>query len=263
MFKWKIASKAVKCELFLVPPGHTMGVRFGLIVVLMTLVSTVFSQLETDTEPKNLVTPPQIFVVVQKHSMGSDLVRVTAMEKDYPADLLRLQCTLIGKFANGNARGIEIKSRGVGGAGGGGMVTATFACDNLIDRTNNRLNLDAIVKGFLGSANPMIISFVVQFDGEVVTPNTLQDFQDNSVVLEGKAYKDPDGIEYRIEVLTQDTRAINIPGSVAELPKTAAKPVVKQGLNPVVFPILIGGIIVAGALVYFALVRPGHRTRKK
>ncbi len=185
------------------------------------------------------------------------------MNPNYPAELLKLQCSLIAKFAGGEARGVEIKPRGVGGAGGKSLLTATFACDNLIDYPNDRLNLDAIVKGFLGSADPMTTSFVVQFDGELVTKNTIRHFQDENLILEGKEYKNPDGIEYRIEVLTQDTRALKIPGSLAELPKTAAKPVVKQGLNPIVFPILIGGIIVAGALVYFALVRPGNRTRKK
>jgi hypothetical protein len=241
--------------------GHTSRVRFGFLGVLLILVSAAFGQSQPDTNGSELVTPPQVFIVVKKHSMGSDLVRVTAMQPDYPPEVLKLQCSLIGKFADGNARGIEVSSRGVGGASGS-LVTATFACDNLIDYTNNRLNLDAIVKGFLGSANPMISSFVVQFDGEQVNANTIQQFQDKNVILEGREYKNPDGIEYRIEVLTQDTREISIPGSLSELPKTATKPVVKQGLNPIVFPILIGGIIVAGALVYFALVRPGHRTRK-
>ncbi|MFM9873511.1 MAG: hypothetical protein ACKVQS_08620 [Fimbriimonadaceae bacterium] len=195
--------------------------------------------------------------------MGSDLVRVTVLDPGYSPDVLKLQCSLVGKFSNGNARGIEVTQKGSPSDSGGAMLVATFACDNLIDRQNERLNLDALVKGFLGSAKPMVNSFLIQFDGEIATQNTVHLFHDDTVMLEGKSLKNPNGIEYRVETLTQDTRLVNIPGSLAEVPPQARPNVNKKAMNPLVLPILIGGIIVAGALVYFALVRPGHRSRKK
>lgn len=224
------------------------------------LVHLAFGQMEGEPSQPSFATPPQIFITVTKHSMGSDLVRISVMDPEYSPAVLQLQCGLVGKFANGNARGIEVSQKGTATDA---QLVATFACDNLIDRQNDRLNLDALVKGFLGSAKPMISSFLIQFEGEVATPNTIHLYHDQFVLLEGTALKNPDGLEFRIETLTQDTRVINIPGSLEEVPKQATKKMAQKGMNPVVLPILIGGIIVAGALVYFALVRPRPQTRKK
>lgn len=143
------------------------------------------------------------------------------------------------------------------------MLKATFACDGLIDREANWVNLDALVKAFLGSSSPMISSFLIHFEGERVGPNSLQSFVSNEVLVEGKILQAPDGIEYRVEVLTQDTRAFKVPGSLAEIPKSSPKPVTPGGMPPFVLPILITGILSAGALVYFALLRPGQKNRKK
>lgn len=191
------------------------------------------------------------------------MVRVTVREANYNPALLQFQCGAIGKFADGNARGIEIKTKSLGSESGGSVIQATFACENLIDYKNDRLNLDAIVKGFLGSSNPMISSFLIQFEGEKINDNTIQSYFDDTVILEGKALANPDGIEYRVEVLTQDTREINIPGSLAEIPEEQAKPATRTALHPLVVPILLIGVLATGALVYFALLKPGQKKRKK
>lgn len=210
-----------------------------------------------------IVTPPQVFVTVKKHEMGWDIVQVTAIDPGYSPALLQLQCGLIGKFSNGNARGIQVKDADVGGGSGGKVVRASFGCDNLIDRTKQRLDLDSIVKGFMGSAKPMVSSLVVQFEGEVATPQTLQNFSDDYVIVEGRSFRNPDGIEYRIELLTQDTRLVKIPGSLAEVPKPQTMPVSKPGPDRLVLTILGAGALAAGALVYFALLKPGKPNRKK
>lgn len=237
--------------------------RFGIFVLVACLVPFAFGQSETGPTETPFATPPQVFVTVSKDQMGADLVRVTVRDANYNPALLQFQCNTIGKFANGNARGIEIKSRSLGSESGGSVVQATFACDNLIDVKNDRLNIDAIVKGFLGSTSPMVSSFLIQFEGELISNNSIQRYVDDTVMLEGRALTDPDGIEYRVEVLTQDTRAIQIPGSLAEMPESQAKPQSKSSLNPIVIPILAIGVLAAGALVYFALLKPGHNKRKK
>lgn len=248
--------------------SHTWGVRTGVCAILVAVAVAASGQTGSVSDPDKtgapqIVTPPQVFVTVTKHEMGWDLVQVTAIDPNYSPALLQLQCGLIGKFSNGNARGINVTTADVGGGSNGKVIRATFGCDNLIDRANHRLNIDAIAKGFMGSAKPMVTSLVVQFAGEKAGGETLQNYSDRQVIVEGKAFSNPDGIEYRLELLTQDTRLLKIPGNLSEVPapeKTAAK---APAMNPLVVPILGAGALAAGALVYFALLKPGHPKRKK
>ena len=243
--------------------SHTFGVRWLITVILVGVMALGFGQGEEGKQEIPFATPPQVFIVVKKPEMGSDMVTVTVRDPGYSPSLLQLQATLVGKFAGSEIRGLQVKPMDLGSESGDSVLRATFACDGLIDRQNDRLNIDALVKAFLGSSTPMISSFLIHFDGEKVSPNSLQSYVDEAVMVEGKILQEPDGIEYRVEVLTQDTRLIAIPGSLSEMPDPVKKPATPSGLPPFVLPILISGIVIAGALVYFALLRPGQKNRKK
>jgi len=240
-------------------------VRFGILIFLVGVASLVLAQ-DGNTQPSEVSVPfslpPQVFVTVKKPSIGSDLVTVTAREESYDPALLQFQCQQVGKFAGTESRGIEIKGANLGTEGTAGMVRATFACNGLINRENNSLNIDAIVKAFLGSPKPMISSFLIQFEGEEAGPQTIRRIVNQQYMLEGKNLTNPTGLEYRVEVLTQDTRVFNIPGSLSEVPEVKeTQPTSK--LHPLVIPSLVVGLIAASALVYFAVLRPRPKPRGK
>jgi len=226
----------------------------------MAMFSLAWTQSEEAQIPFSV--PPQVFVTVTKHQMGSEFVTVTVREESYNPSLLTFQCQQIGKFAGGESRGVEVKGANIGTQGTSGMIRATFACDNLIDREKNILNIDAIVKAFLGSPKPMISSFLIQFEGEVAGEQTIRRIVNNEYMLEGKNLVNPTGLEYRVEVLTQDTRAFTIPGSLADVPEVK-ETVATPKLHPLVIPSLVVGLIAASALVYFAVLRPRPKPRGK
>lgn len=207
-------------------------------------------------------TPPQVFVTVQPQEVGAEIVTVTVRDENYDPALLQLQCTLMGKFAGTEARGIQVSETNLGSSGGAKLLRAKFACPGLVDAQAGRLNIDAIVKAFLGSAQPMITSFLIQFDGLTAGPNTIRRIVNDTFLLEGKSLRNPTGLEYRVEVLTQDTRALKIPQSLSEVP-ASEKNRMENKLHPLVIPSLVVGLLAAGALVYFAVLRPRPASRSK
>lgn len=239
--------------------------RFGSLIFLVGVVTTAWAQ-DGNSAPTEVSVPfsipPQVFITVKKPEIGSDLVTITAREESYNPALLKFQCQQVGKFAGSESRGIEIKGADLGTQGTSGMVRATFACDGLINREKKSLNIDAIVKAFLGSPKPMVSSFLIQFDGEVAGPQTIRRVVNEEYMLEGKNLTNPTGLEYRVEVLTQDTRTFTIPGSLSEVPEVKETPQTNK-LHPLVIPSLVVGLIAASALVYFAVLRPRPKPRGK
>ncbi|QYK53849.1 MAG: hypothetical protein KF824_02910 [Fimbriimonadaceae bacterium] len=239
--------------------------RIGILIFLVGVLTTAWGQDGNSAQSEAEIPfsmAPQVFVTVVKPEIGSDLVTVTAREEDYNPALLKFQCQQVGKFAGTESRGIEIKGANIGSQGASGLVRATFACDGLINRENKTLNIDAIVKAFLGSPKPMISSFLIQFEGEEAGPQTIRRIVNQQYMLEGKNLANPTGLEYRVEVLTQDTRAFTIPSSLSEVPKVKETQQTNK-LHPLVIPSLVVGLIAASALVYFAVLRPRPKPRGK
>jgi hypothetical protein len=226
----------------------------------MGLSAILFAQPVDPTESVPFATPPQVFITVRKPDVGHDVVTVVVNETGYSAALLKLQCGLVGQFAGGQSSEVLINQT----PQEPGVLRAVFSCPGIIDRERSATNFDALVKGFLGSASPMVSSFLIQLDGESVGKNTLRRYVSDMVLMEGNAVNDPKGIEYRVEVLTQDTRQLKIPSSLTDLPKSQREAEsAGKSLHPAIAPTLILGFILAGALVYFALLKPGSSPKNK
>ena len=73
---------------------------------------------------------PQIFVVVREHPTGADLVEITAVDPEYPRELLKSQIESLGKSLNNNARGLFVSDPR--SANYAGTTKATFGIDGLI-----------------------------------------------------------------------------------------------------------------------------------
>lgn len=190
-------------------------------------------------------------VTVTEHPTTAEMVEVTVLHPDYPAELLKQQAEAIGRNAGSDSRGIAVFKAGSNERIR--FLKARFATDNLIDRKSSTLWLDPIVKAFLGAPDPFTVtSLLVIFDGEKpVSGKTLQDFASKGVELTAKSHESPRAVEYRIVVKSQDPRLVSIPKEhVAKVrPESSGK--VSPGPQPTVVALLALAGLAGVALVYF------------
>lgn len=222
----------------------------------MTLASLAQGSPENDPEK----VAPQVIVNVRKHQMGADMIEVTAASASYPKALLQSQCERMGQLLQSPARGLAVYESGTEPRFK--FIKASFATDGLVDRDHGTINLEAVVKAFLGAPAPHAVrSLLVTLEGEVpVGKQTLQDFSSDTVRLKANVSTFPKGLEYRILALTQDAEKISIPGRYVE-PKAPEKPSLKKPSGtPGWLPAALLGVagLAGGALVYFALSGRGR-----
>ena len=214
-------------------------------------------QAEPPFDPERVA--PQIVVMVHKHRLGPDMVEVTAASASYPKALLESQAAAIARLSGSEARGLTSYVQGTDPKFR--FVKATFAMDGMIDRDGGRIRLDPLVKAFLGAPAPHTVTgLLVTFEGEKpVDKQTLKEFaappDDPVVALKARVATQPDAIEYRIAVRTQDPAKFTIPDRYVERTEAAgtSKPVraPEAPIGPIAFVVVAA--LAGGALVYFLL----------
>ncbi len=198
---------------------------------------------------------PQISVVVREHPTTADLVEITAVDANYPPELLRAQAEAIGAGTGSPVRGLHMVRQEMGTGTGGGFLKATFATDHLIDRAAGVLRLQPIVRAFVGGRSTGIVTGLsIMFDGEVPNVDTLRIFPGKGVTLEGRTTGSPAGLEYRVHITATDPSEVVIP---ERLQHTADKKEerTKGPSNTVLIALGALAAVAAGALVYLALLR--------
>lgn len=227
-----------------------MSRRFTL--TLACLVSAIsFAQPEKSEDPRNV--QPDAFITVHKHQTGADIVEIRMMKRGYPLEVLKRQCENVGKETSSDVRGLYVYASWLGGPQDNTASSAQFGCNHLIDRDAGELNIEALVKAFVGgSAGYEVKSFLIVFDGEKPTDKTIRSVRKGNVRLE--AAELGGGIEYRVLTLTQDPAQVSVPHSMArkETGASSTRPASK-GLHPAVIPLLGLGVTGAGVLVYLGL----------
>lgn len=192
---------------------------------------------------------PAMSILVRKHQMGADMVQVTMLKGDYPAELLRQQILLMPSYGTTPPRGLEI----FGGAPAKTLRQAMFAVDGLLMPKTGEINFEAIVKPFLGAPEPYAVdTMIVVVEGMPAVPNTtLVEHATDTVLLKGVPLGS-DSIEYRISVSSQDPAQIKIPTKYEATTKSETPGKGGSGNSRQVILIGIGvaGVIAAGALVY-------------
>lgn len=205
--------------------------------------------------------PPVLAVVVQEHSLSPDMVEVTALHPEYPEPLLREQIERLGAYLGSPPRGLAIQIVPMGTAIQSRFLKASFATDGIIDRAGGVLNLEPVVKAFLGAPEPFTVeAMIVTFAGERPNEHTLQTYRSGAVSLKAAFSDAPVGIEYRILAFTQDPEQVKIPARHG-LQTPAQQPENESGSGSITGLIATIAIVtVAGsALVYFALLRASRR----
>jgi hypothetical protein len=208
------------------------------------------------------VAPASISVVVEEQALGPELVEITALRPDYPADLLRRQVARLGELANSTPRGLHVATHEVGGQGPRArFLKAKFAIDNLIQRDRGVLWLQPIVQAFADAPEPFTIrTMKVQFAGESPGEGTLTGYVSEAIGLVGTVTLQPPGIEYLISLKTQDPALLTIPERHAPVPAEPAEAERARAPWAAVIGLLAVAALAAGCLVYFAALAWGRRS---
>jgi hypothetical protein len=195
---------------------------------------------------------PDVWIAVRKSNVTVDYVTVKLLSEDYSADLLRKQCEAVGSFAGGGIRGLEVTYTPTGASPGGKpgkILQATFAVDGLIDQQRGILNLNPLAKAFASSTKEIAVIFENQTPLEGVT---LRSWNGPSAVVAGQHDSASNSVEYRISLKTQDPKVIDIPLTAEAKPAPAGAAGAPTSPTNLI-PYIVGGAILAGVLVYFAL----------
>lgn len=208
-----------------------------------------------------------VSVVVQEHERtGADLVTVTVLNPEYPADLLRSQIESIGRALQSEPRGLVLFEQKMGSGDGAELVflKASFAVDGLIDRRLGELRISPILQAFAGAPEPFTVRGIsLVFDGERPGPNTISAIETAGLRGEARVMPGDSGLEYRFELRTQDPKLLVVPDRRPE-PTEVSEPSVGRGfLPPWVWIAIVAAGVGAGLLVYLALLRAGSpRSRR-
>lgn len=205
---------------------------------------------------------PDVILVVREHPTSAEIVQVTVLAKGYPPELLKSQVDKMASILGSTVRGLRMTRPNLGTEAEVSFLRGEFATDGLIDRTKGIVRLAPIAKAFAGAPEPYTVKGIkVAFEGERTTKKMIKNYPVEGVVrVEGRASAQPPGIEYQIQLLTQDPALIDIPEEYAQ--PANQKPVEKPSSSPN-GALLIGLFLLAGlalgALVYLALLRGGAR----
>jgi len=210
---------------------------------------------------------PDATISIKKHPLGPDMVDVTMKASGYPSKLLESQIRDLEKFMKSAPRGVEVYDYVLNPSDPNSHYTrAKFVVDGAIDRTLGSVRLGPFVRALAGAPKPWTVNSIeFQFQGETPTDKMIQAFRSKSAVVEGRFEdsKDPRvaGIEFRVQLLTQDPSKIDIPEpGDAPLP-VPAKPAPRPGRDWITIAVFLIAAGAVGALVYSLLLRARPKAR--
>lgn len=201
-----------------------------------------------------------IVIVVREHESGANLVDISLLKEDYPANLLRGQIDELGRLVGSKPRGVNIylyqidpdKPKLT-------FLKASFGIDGLTDSRKHVLSIEPILKAFAGAPEANRITGIsLVFEGQKATDSTVRNLETTAVLAEARINERPPALEYRILLRSQDATQITFPSGPPKLaPKqppseTSGK---SADIPPYTWFALGAAGIAAGALVYLALLR--------
>lgn len=249
-------------------------------LVAMALVSFVvtspsFSQQNLKKVPTNsapeqfLDSRPDILVVVTQHPLGPDMFTISALDANYPPDALNQAIAAFGKSLNSAPRGLVITVSTVKTASGESQnfLQAAFAVDGFMSA--NAVKLQDLTRAFSGfpAGKGQVKTLDVSLAGYVANSHTIQSYvgpdpKAPTVEISAQSYQKPAGVEFRINLLSQDASQIVIPDSTDHIQDVLQSK--KGGASGIwVLELLVIGLAGIGAavLVYNFLLRGGSRAK--
>ena len=236
--------------------------RHALLAVGVLLTPAAFGQTSGNLFT---TTRPDAGIVVRKHAAGSDVVEITMQQPQYPVELLRSQVAKLGQLLGSEPTALQIGPYQVGADSRLTFTRAFFGINGLIDRANGVLHVEPLAKAFAGAPKPNTVDvLMIQFEGEKPGENTLRVYEPKTgeVRVQGMSAANALGVEYRVQLLTQDPDKISIPDDRRTPPRQiVTAPAPKSGPDWVLYAVIVVAALAVGALVYSLLLRarPGAR----
>lgn len=203
---------------------------------------------------------PSIFVNVKEYQNGAEMLTVSSTRPGYPADLLQKQCEAVAANAKAYIRGLSIENSNLGNEAYSSITRASFATEHLIDRSTGALDVQSIVRAFAGAPEPWTCKgMVITFENEKPGFDTLKKLTTEAVEIASQVLQNPDGVEYRVHLISQVPEQISVPSLVPQQEVSKSAGETAKTVNPIVFVLLGIATLAAGALVYFSTLRAGSR----
>jgi hypothetical protein len=247
-----------------------MRAVLALAIVLLSCLATAQGQEPPASgqgqRPSLFLTAPfDLIIKVTKHQLGADVIEITALKTDYPAELLREQVERLGESLNSQPRGLSITRYEIPGDSGPGQPRATFAVDGLVQREQARLGLQPLVRAFAGAPEPHTVrGLTIQYESEAPGADTIRRYSGEHVEIEGQAHPIT-GLEYRVVLRSQNAEDIVIPeGQEArDMQQQKREPAPERGPDWLIIGVFAVATLAVGALVYSLLLRPAPKGRKR
>ncbi|CAN5438775.1 hypothetical protein BH11ARM1_BH11ARM1_09560 [soil metagenome] len=205
---------------------------------------------------------PDLLIVVSKHP-ASDNVEVMNQAPDYPKDLMLKQVERLGELLNSPARGTMVQPFEI--IEGNPKTAGTkiiFAVTGLINKEANTLGLQTLARAFALGPKGQPNKLWIQYSTEGASTALVQKFESETVALQ--AHSDPIfGLEYKIDIRTQDPDKIVIPEGQAAIDfraKPPSPPPAPKGIDRTVIILILVAALALGALVYSLLLRPRSKS---
>src|SRR5579871_4178584 len=97
------------------------------------------------------VSKPDILVQVRHHPLGADIFEISAVQPNYPGQLMADQVNRLCQILNDPPRGLQVFSAQIGDIR---STRATFATDGVIDPAHGVLRIEPIIQAFAGAPAP-------------------------------------------------------------------------------------------------------------
>ncbi len=229
-------------------------------LALVTLLFALFARAQNEAPKPSLfdTVRPDLTLLVRKHSMGADLVEVTATSAAYKPDELKAQCTRLGEILGTPPRGLRIYAKEVQKDDPRMVfVSASFAVDGLVRVSDGKVALEAIAQAFGPSSAVSGLTLILSDIRP--GPATARKFASSAWSFEARYSSFPAGLEYRVLLSSDEAKDLVLPGS----PEPTLQKAASGGRSPVdgvafwSLLALIGASI--GALVYFFALRHTQR----
>lgn len=225
---------------------------FAFFAAITILCSAVCQSARTDA-----------ILLVREHPLGPEMVQITMTKPDYPEELLKSQIATLGTLLQCDPRGVTL-THVLKTQTSPGFLRADFAVDNLITKSGIKIN--ALLKALAGAPEPNQTSrLTIMLEGVQASQNLVQVYKKPGVIdAVGRATPAPKGIEYQIELLSQDPAIVDFPERYTPPAPSQKVEKGKEAPNGPSTPLIVGLFLAAGlglgALVYLLLLRPGSRS---
>lgn len=205
---------------------------------------------------------PDVVIVVTEHQTSAEMVEVTAARADYPSNLLQAQCEAIGAEVGTAVRGLKVYTYPINETDPKmKFLKASFATNGLIDRASGTLNLQALIRPFVGSPDPFTCSELsIIFAGEQPNAKTVKSYSKPGVLqATASASQVPAGLEYHVILVAQDPKSVEFPMQVDTTAPVKQDEEPRQSNQNLVYALLAIAALSLGALVYSLFLRTGRK----